>query len=57
MVENWKSNLNKGNKIRAVFMDLSNAVNTHFLIIAKLEAYGFDCLFLKFRKIYLTSRK
>ena len=57
MVENWKSNLNKGNKIRAVFMDLSNAVNTHFLIIAKLEAYGFDCLFLKFRKIYQPSRK
>ena len=28
MIENWKSNLNKGNKLGAIFMDLSKAFNT-----------------------------
>ena len=33
MTENWKSNLDKGNKIGAVFMDLSKTFDTldHFL--------------------------
>ena len=32
--EHWKINLNKGNKIGAIFMDLSKAFNTlnHFLL-------------------------
>ena len=44
MIENWKSNLNKGSKIGAIFMNLSEAFDTldHALLIAKLEAYGFD---------------
>ena len=56
--ENWKSNLNKGNKIGAMFMDLSKAFDIldHSLLIAKLEAYGFDSLSLKFMKNYLTNR-
>ena len=35
ITENWKSNLNKGNKIGAIFMDLSKAFNTldHSLLI------------------------
>ena len=59
MIENWKSNLNKGNKIGAIFMDLSKAFDTldHSLLIAKLEAYGFDSLSLEFMKNYLTNRK
>ena len=40
-------------------MDLSKAFDTldHSLLIAKLEAYGFDNLSLEFMKIYLTNRK
>ena len=50
MIENWKSNLDKGNKTGAIFLD-------HFLLIAKHEAYGFDNLSLEFMKNYLTNRK
>ena len=59
MTENWKSNLDKGNKIAAIFMDLSKAFDTlgHSVLKAKLEAYGFDSLSLEFMKNYLTNRK
>ena len=59
MTENWKSNLNKGIKTGAIFMDLSQAFDTldHSLLKAKLEAYGFDSLSLEFMKNYLTNRK
>ena len=59
MIENWKSNLNKGNKIGAVFMDLSTSSDTldQSLLIAKLELYGFDSISLEFTKNYLANRK
>ena len=59
MIENRKTNLNKGNKIGATFMDLSKAFDTfdYSLLIAKLEDYGFDSLTLEFMKNYLTNRK
>ena len=59
MIENCKSNLNKANKIVAIFMDLSKACDTlyHFLLIVRLEAYGFDSLSLEFMKHYLANRK
>ena len=59
MIENWKSNLNKGNKIGAIFMDLSKVSDTldRSLLIAKLEAYGFDSLSLGFMKNCLTNIK
>ena len=59
MFGNWTSNLNKRNKIGAVFMDLSKAFDTlnHSVLIAKLEEYGFDILSLEFMKNYLTNRK
>ena len=58
IMENWRSNLNKGNKIRAIFIELSKAFDTldHSLLIAKLEAYGFDSLSLELMKNYLTNR-
>ena len=59
MIENWKSNLNKGNKIGAIFMDLSKVFDTldRSLLIAKLEAYGFDSLSLGFMKNCLTENR
>ena len=59
MIENWKSSVNKRNKVGAIFMDLSHAFDTldHSLLIAKLEAYGFDSLSLEFLKNYLINRK
>ena len=59
MIENWKSDLKKRNKIRSMFMDLSKAFGTldHSLLIAKLETYGFDSLSLEFMKNYLKNRK
>ena len=46
MIKNWKSNLNKGNKIGAILMNLSKAFGTldHSPLIVKLKAYGFDSL-------------
>ena len=54
MIENWKSNLNKGNKNGATFMDLSKAFDTldHSLLIAKIEACGFDSLSLELMKLF-----
>ena len=59
MTEHWKSNLNKGNKIGAIFMDLSKAFNTldHSLLTALHEGYGLHSLSLEFMKNYLTNRK
>ena len=59
MTENWKSNLNKGNKFGAIFIDLSKAFDTldHSLLTAKLEVYGFDSLSLEFMKNYLTENR
>ena len=59
MIENWKSNLNIGNKIGALFLDLSKVFDTldHSLLIAKLEAYGFDSLSLELMENYLKNKK
>ena len=59
MIENWKSDLSKGNKIGTIFMDLSKTFNTldYSLLKAKLEAYSFKSLSLEFMKTRLTNRK
>ena len=58
MIENWKVNLNKGCKKGAILMDLSKAFDTidHYLLLAKLKAYGFDVSALKLLKSYLSDR-
>ena len=50
MIENWKIDLNKRNKIGTIFMDNS-------LLIAKPEAYGFISLLLEFMRNFLTNKK
>ena len=57
MVENWKSNLNKRNKIGAILKGFSKDFDTldHCLLRAKLEAYDFHSLSLEFIKNYLTK--
>ena len=59
MIENWKSNLNKGNKVGTIFVGLSKVFDTlnHSLLIAKHETYGFNSLSLEFMQNYLTNRK
>ena len=58
MIEKWKANLNNGNKIAVLIMDLSKAFDTldHSLLLSKLKAYGFDERSLIFLKSYLSDR-
>ena len=44
MVEKWKKSLDEKGAAGAILMDLSKAFDTinHELLIAKLDAYGFD---------------
>ena len=59
MVEMWKKALDKSQKCGIILTDLSKAFDCllHDLLIAKLEAYGFDYLSLKLIYSYLTYRK
>ena len=44
MVENWIKQLDNGEKVGVIFMDLSKAFDTinHNLLLAKLKGYGFS---------------
>ena len=55
MLEKWNISLDKGGYGGAVLMDLSKAFDTvnHDLLIAKLDAYGFDKGGSKLIKSYL----
>ena len=58
MIEKWKTFINRGFKVGALMMDLSKAFDTlnHYLLISKLEAYGFDERSITFIKSYFTDR-
>ena len=59
MIEMWKEALDKKKVAGGVLTDLSKAFdcNNHELLIAKLEAYGFDDCALKFIYSYLLERE
>ena len=44
IIENWKKQLDNGEKVRVILMDLSKAFDmiNHSLLLAKLKAYGFS---------------
>ena len=59
MLERWKKALDKGKLAGALLNDLSKAFGciNHELLIAKLEAYGFDHESLIYVYSYLSDRK
>ena len=58
MIEIWKKQLDNGEKVRVIFMDLSKAFDTinHSLLLAKLKAYGFSNQVLRLLQSYLCNR-
>ena len=58
MIETWRPNLNCGNKIGALTMDLSKVFDTinQDLFLSKLKAYGFNENSVLFIRSYLTNR-
>ena len=59
MLEKWKNAVVKEKVYGALLTDLSKAFDCspHELIIAKLNAYGFDLPILKLMHKYLSHRK
>ena len=59
MIEKWRETLDKGGETGAVLTDLSKAFDCtdHNLLIAKLDAYGFEKQSIKFFHSYLRKRK
>ena len=59
LIENWRRCLDENRIVGAVLMDLSKAFDclSHELLIAKLDAYGFNENTVKLVYSYLTNRK
>ena len=59
MIEKWRTTLDAGGETGAVLTDLSKAFDciNHNLLIAKLNAYGFDKQAVSFIHSYITKRK
>ena len=59
MLDSWKKAMDSGNLAGALLTDLSKAFDclNHKLLIAKLEAYGFDQSSLNYIFSYLSNRK
>ena len=57
--EKWKIAVDKGKCFEALLTDLSKAFDclSHELLIAELDAYGFDLTALKLIKSFLSNRK
>ena len=58
IIENWKKQLDNGEKVGVIFMDLSKAFDTisHSLLLAKLKAHGFSNQALSLLQRYLCNR-
>ena len=59
MINKWNQAMDKGNFAGSLLTDLSKAFDclNHELLIAKLEAYGFDNESLEYVYSYLSNRK
>ena len=59
MFEKWKENLDKGGEYCALFAELSKSFDClqHNLLLAKLNAYGFDYKSIKLISSFLSNRK
>ena len=59
LVEEWREHLDKNFVVGAVLTDLSRAFDciAHYLLIAKLAAYGFSDTAFRFIYSYLSNRK
>ena len=59
LIEKWKKSVDNGGAFGALFIDLSKAFDclSHELLIAKLDAYGFDKNALELVNSYLSNRK
>ena len=59
ILEKWKTAVDNGECVSALFLDLSKAFDTinHDLLLAKLKAYGFSPNALKLMHDYLNNRK
>ena len=59
LIEKWKKSVDNGSAFGALLTDLSKAFDClpHELLIAKLDAYGFDKSSLKLIHSYLSNRK
>ena len=58
-IEKWKTQLDKNKIVGAALLDLSKAFDCipHDLLIAKLDAYGFDKEALSLIYSYLKNKK
>ena len=58
MIDDWRENLENGNEVVSVFLDLSKAFDTvdHTLLINKLERYNFSIKSILLIKNYLSNR-
>ena len=59
MIDRWQRAMDSGKVAGALLTDFSKAFDclNHKLLIAKLEAYGFDIPSLKYIYSYLSDRK
>ena len=59
LIENWRRCLDENKVVGAVLMDLSKVFDclSHELLIAKLDAYGFNENTIRLVYSYLTNRK